>query len=64
MVLDGQDPLNEFLRIDEALDDAVRLLEPVSDSPRLDAELLLARSLDVARSYLFAHPDETMESGI
>jgi release factor glutamine methyltransferase len=61
MVLDGRDPLNEILRIDAALDEAIRLLEPVSDSPRLDAELLLARSLDVARSFLFAHPDETMD---
>ena len=62
MVLDGQDPLNEFLRIDEALVEAIKLLEPVSDSPRLDAELLLARSLDVARSYLFAYPEETMDA--
>jgi release factor glutamine methyltransferase len=63
MVLDGLDPLNEFLRIVDALDDAVKQLEPVSDSPRLDAELLLARSLDVARSYLFAHPEEAMDAG-
>jgi len=63
MLLDGHDPLNEFLIIAEALDDATRQLESVSDSPRLDAELLLARSLDVARSYLFAHPEEAMDTG-
>lgn len=62
MVLDGRGPLNEFLAIGKALDDAVEQLESVSDSPRLDAELLLARSLDVARSYLFAHPDEAMDA--
>jgi release factor glutamine methyltransferase len=34
----------------------------VSDSPRLDAELLLARALDVPRSYLFAHPEDEMDA--
>jgi release factor glutamine methyltransferase len=34
-------------------------LAPVSDSPRLDAELLLTRAIDVPRSYLFAHPEDT-----
>lgn len=61
MVRDGQAPLNEFLRIDEALADAAARLEAVSDSPRLDAELLLARALDVPRSYLFAHPEDCMD---
>jgi release factor glutamine methyltransferase len=63
MVLDGHDPLNENLEIGEALEDATRQLSPVSESPRLDAELLLARSLNVARSYLFAHPEEAMDPG-
>ena len=63
MVLDGHDPLNENLKIAEALDDATGQLSKVSESPRLDAELLLARSLDVARSYLFAHPEEPMDPG-
>ena len=53
--------MNGYLRIDTALANAVRALEDVSDSPRLDAELLLARALDVARSYLFAHPDDEMD---
>lgn len=35
------------------------LLSSVSDSPRLDAELLLCLALDVSRSYLHAHPEET-----
>jgi release factor glutamine methyltransferase len=63
MVLDGHDPLNENLKIGKALDDATGQLSTVSESPRLDAELLLARSLDVARSYLFAHPEEPMDPG-
>ena len=33
----------------------------MSESPRLDAELLLARALDVPRSYLFAHAEEEMD---
>ena len=33
-------------------------LDGVSDSPRLDAELLLARAIDMPRAYLFAHPDD------
>jgi release factor glutamine methyltransferase len=63
MVLDGHDPLNENRKIGAALDDATGQLSAVSESPRLDAELLLARSLDVARSYLFAHPEEPMDPG-
>ena len=62
MVREGFDPLNDYLRICEALDEAVRRLGPVSDSARLDAELLLARALDVRRSYLFAHPEDSMDA--
>ena len=61
MVREGPGALNEYLRIDAALADAVRTLQDVSESPRLDAELLLARALDVARSYLFAHPDDELD---
>jgi release factor glutamine methyltransferase len=34
----------------------------VSESPRLDAELLLARALDLPRSYLYAHPDDVLDN--
>lgn len=61
MVREGPGALNEYLRIDAALAHAAGALQDVSDSPRLDAELLLARALDVARSYLFAHPDDEMD---
>ena len=40
MVREGDSSLNEFPRIDEALAEAVERLEPVSESARLDAELL------------------------
>lgn len=53
--------MNEFVRIDAALSDAMSRLESVSESPRLDAELLLARALDVTRSYLFAHPEDQLD---
>jgi release factor glutamine methyltransferase len=33
-------------------------LAAVSDSPRLDAEMLLALAIDTSRSYLFAHPED------
>ncbi|MDH3441863.1 MAG: protein-(glutamine-N5) methyltransferase, release factor-specific, partial [Gammaproteobacteria bacterium] len=61
MVREGHLYLNENLRIDVALEAATKNLRPCSDSPRLDAELLLARALDVPRSYLFAHPDDEMD---
>ncbi|MEQ9561280.1 MAG: peptide chain release factor N(5)-glutamine methyltransferase, partial [Woeseiaceae bacterium] len=61
MVLEGQRALNEFVEIATALRNAVTSLEPLSDSPRLDAELLLARALDVPRSYLIAHPEDALD---
>lgn len=54
--------LTELLRIDEALANAVERLAPYSESPRLDAELLLTQALDVARSYLFAHPEDRLDA--
>ena len=35
-----------------------------SDSPRLDAELLLAHSLSVERSFLYAYPDRVLSSDV
>jgi release factor glutamine methyltransferase len=49
------------VRIDAALQCAAGELEDVSESPRLDAETLLARALDVARSYLYAHPEDELD---
>lgn len=62
MLRDGLGRLNGYLRIDAALLQATERLSAVSESPRLDAELLLSRALDVQRSYLFAHPDDEMDA--
>ena len=48
-------------RIDALLGAAVTRLAPISDSARLDAEMLLGRSIDMPRSYLFAHPDDVLD---
>ena len=53
--------MSEQTRIDTALAEAVSQLEKSSDSPRLDAELLLMQALDVTRSYLIAHPEDTLD---
>jgi release factor glutamine methyltransferase len=63
MLRQGQTRLNGPLRINIALGSATDSLRDVSESPRLDAELLLAMALDVPRSYLFAHADEEMDAG-
>lgn len=49
------------MRIDGALAGAAERLREVSENARLDAEVLLARALDLPRSYLFAHPDELLD---
>ncbi len=49
------------MRLDAALAAAVERLGDSSESPRLDAEILLCRSIDVARSYVFAHPDDELD---
>jgi release factor glutamine methyltransferase len=49
------------VRIGAAVASAADRLQEVSDSPRLDAEVLLARALDLPRSYLIAHPDEELD---
>lgn len=48
-------------RIDALLGAAVSRLESVSESARLDAEILLSRSIDMPRSYLFAHPEDILD---
>ena len=50
-----------FLEIGTALADGTERLRKVSDSPMLDAELLLARAIDVPRTYLIAHPEDALD---
>mgnify|MGYP001827967644 CR=1 FL=1 len=53
------------MQIDALIRDVTTRLEAVSESPRLDAEILLGRAIDMPRSYLFAHPeDEPDEAAI
>jgi len=47
--------------IASALQQAAARLEAVSDSPRLDAELLLCRVLGRERSYLFTWPEQALD---
>ncbi len=46
--------------IETALSDAAHTLSAVSESPRLDAEALLAWVLGAPRSYLFTYPEEEL----
>ncbi len=50
-----------MLDIKSALQNAQAKLEVISDSPALDAELLLAFCLDKNRSYLFTWPENTLD---
>ena len=50
------------MRLDAALADATARLSQRSDSPRLDAEILLCRTIDMPRSYLFAHPEDVLDA--
>lgn len=43
--------------IKQTLDHAIIRLTPTSSSARLDAELLLAKTLSVSRTYFYAHPE-------
>jgi release factor glutamine methyltransferase len=54
--------MTEEVSIETALNEATARLRAVSESARLDAELLLARCIDMPRSYLFAHPEDTLDA--
>jgi release factor glutamine methyltransferase len=55
-------PATDTGTIGPLLASAAKRLAAVSDSPRLEAELLLARAIDMPRAYLFAHPDDTPDA--
>jgi len=50
-------------KIAKAIRWASEQFETCSESPRLDAELLLAHVLDKPRSYLYGWPEESLEEG-
>jgi release factor glutamine methyltransferase len=47
--------------IEDAIAETTDRLRDVSESARLDAELLIARAIDMPRSYLFAHPEDVLD---
>jgi release factor glutamine methyltransferase len=53
--------MSDTQTIEKALTDATERLRDVSDAARLEAELLLARAIDVPRSFLFAHPEDELD---
>lgn len=46
----------------EMLEQATQLLQPVSDSARLDAELLIAEALQIPRSVFFSQPEQALNA--
>ncbi len=52
------------ISIQSALEYAYRQLDNISDSPRLDAEVLLAHCLNKPRSFLKAWPEATLASAV
>ena len=51
----------EDARIGTLLKELSQTLANISESPRLDAEILLGRAIDMPRSYLFAHPEDSLD---
>jgi len=51
------------MHIAALLQEAQASLSVVSDTPRLDAEVLLSHALQQSRSYLYAWPERLPESG-
>lgn len=49
-----------MLTIAKIIDEADQKLKPVSQTPRLDAEILLAHILNNTRSYIFTHKNESL----
>ena len=47
--------------IEEAIAETTERLLSISESARLDAELLVARAIDMPRAYLFAHPEDVLD---
>lgn len=55
--------MTDPLTIATVVASATDRLAAVSESPRLDAELLVARAIDMPRAYLFAHPEDVLDAG-
>jgi len=53
--------MSDPVSIEKALNAATEKLQNVSEAARLEAELLLARAIDMPRSFLFAHPEDELD---
>jgi len=53
--------MNDAVSIEQAVLAATEKLRDVTDAPRLEAELLLARAINMPRSFLFAHPEDELD---
>jgi len=53
--------MSDPVSIEKALNAATEKLRSVSEAARLEAELLLARAIDMPRSFLFAHPEDELD---
>ena len=53
--------MSEPVSIEKAVREATERLREVSEAPRLEAELLMARAIDMPRSFLFAHPEDELD---
>ncbi len=53
--------MSDPVSIEKALSAATDELRSVSEAARLEAELLLARAIDMPRSFLFAHPEDELD---
>lgn len=55
--------MSEPVSIEKAVRGATEQLRAISDAPRLEAELLMARAIDMPRSFLYAHPEDELDAG-
>jgi len=53
--------MSESRQIRHLIDSVTERLGDVSDTPRLEADLLVARAINMPRSYLFAHPEDELD---
>ena len=55
--------MSESREIRSLIDSVTERLGPVSETPRLEADLLVSRAINMPRSYLFAHPEDELDDG-
>jgi release factor glutamine methyltransferase len=53
--------MSESVSIATAIAEATERLRTVTDAPRLEAELLMGRAIDMPRSFLIAHADDELD---